>query len=162
MTIYKDIVTGDELLSDSHPIKEDGVCYVVEGTYVTRSSGSVDIGSTSEVAGADEGDAGSATVLNVVDAYRLIETRWDLKSYSSYMNVYLKRVVAAVPADERPVWREQMQKWFQEVKADFGSYRFFLGESNDSEAMTVLMKTGEDGETPFFYYLRHGLKAEAS
>ncbi len=159
MKVYTDVVNGEQLLSDGFPIKEDGLCYVVEGKYVTRT-GAV---SMSGAAGADDtDDAGPApaAVLNVADTHRLVATSYDKRSYAGQVKGYLKKVLEQLPADERSALQQQAKEWVTKVLADFDSYQFLTGENMDPEAMVVLLKTGEDGKTPFLYYIRHGLKAE--
>ncbi|MYS13585.1 translationally-controlled tumor protein [Streptomyces sp. SID4982] len=162
MKVYKDIVGGDELLSDAFAIKEDGPWYVVEGKYVTRAAGAggIDIGGDSEVHHAEEADPSDVTVLNVADAHGLVPTEYSAETYAGQVKRYLKKVSEAVPADERAAWGQEISRRIKAVLADFDSYRFFTGQSMHQEAMVVLMKTGEDGQTPFLYYIRHGLKAE--
>ncbi|MFF7443249.1 hypothetical protein [Streptomyces sp. NPDC008122] len=63
-------------------------------------------------------------------------------------------------ADERTARQQQVQDWFMGVLADFDNCRFFTGESMHPEAMAVLMKTGEDGKTPFPCYIRQELEVE--
>ncbi|MFI5924301.1 translationally-controlled tumor protein [Streptomyces anulatus] len=137
MKAYKDVVNNDELLSEGFPIKEDGVLYMVEGK---------------------SGDHNGTTVFNVVESHGLVETSYDKKNYSGHIAEYLKRLAGTLPEDERDAWRQEAVAWAKKVLADIGSYRFFTGVNMNPEAMVVLMKTGEDGETPFFYYIRHGLK----
>ncbi|MFF8771019.1 translationally-controlled tumor protein [Kitasatospora sp. NPDC015120] len=158
MKLYKDVFSGDELLSDTFPIKEDGVCYVVEGQYIDRPHNTVDIG-----AAAEEEDTESTyrRVLNVVDRHRLVAASYDKKTYTGHIRAYVKRLSEKVPADERATWQQQANEWAKTVLADFDSYQCYTGESNDPEAMVVLMKFSEDGKTPFLYYIRHGLKTEA-
>ncbi|MEU1536183.1 translationally-controlled tumor protein [Streptomyces fagopyri] len=166
MKVYKDVFNGDELLSDSFPIKEDGVCYVVEGKYVTRGPVSIDIGAN-PAADDDTEEEGEekapVTVLNVVDAHRLVETSYDKKNYLGHIKAYLKRVSDKLAADGSDVraWQQQAQEWVKGVVADFDSYRFYTGEQMDPESMVVLLKHGEDGKTPFLYYIRHGLRTES-
>ncbi|WP_176986051.1 hypothetical protein [Streptomyces sp. 2231.1] len=88
-----------------------------------------------------------------------METTYDKKNYTSHIKAYLKRLSERMPADERSEWQQQMQEWVKGVLADFDSYRFFTGAEMDPETMVVLMKTGEDGKTPFLYYIRQGLEA---
>jgi hypothetical protein len=156
MKVYKDVFSGDELLSDSFPIKEDGICYVVEGKHSTRAAGLLDIGGTD----GEEADSIGHTVLNVAEAHRLVATTYEKKNYTGHIKAYLKRITERLPADERIAWQQQAQERIEQVLADFDSYQFFTGESMDPEAMVVLMRTGKDGKTPFLYYIRHGLRAE--
>ncbi|WP_376773519.1 hypothetical protein [Streptomyces nymphaeiformis] len=65
-------------------------------------------------------------------------------------------------ADERTAWQQQIQEGFKGVLADFDNYRFFTGESMNQEAVVVLMKTGEDGETPFLYYIRQDSRSRCT
>ncbi|MGA5193128.1 translationally-controlled tumor protein [Streptomyces exfoliatus] len=162
MKLYKDVVSHDDLLSDDFPIKEDGAVYVVEGKYVTTGAVTVDIGSDAgEVEDDDEPAPDPVTQLNVVTQFSLVETSFDKKSYTAHLKAYLTKVVAErLPADERAAWQEQAAEWGKKVMSDFGSYRFFTGPTMASDALVILVKTGEDGKTPFLYYIRHGLTAE--
>ncbi|EDN97668.1 hypothetical protein SS1G_12522 [Sclerotinia sclerotiorum 1980 UF-70] len=56
MIIYKDIITGDEIISDSYDLKEvDGVVYEVDCSMITVGAVSVDTGANASAEEADEG-----------------------------------------------------------------------------------------------------------
>eukprot|EP01112_Ceratiomyxa_fruticulosa_P011505 TRINITY_DN3122_c0_g1_i2.p1 TRINITY_DN3122_c0_g1~~TRINITY_DN3122_c0_g1_i2.p1 ORF type:complete len:104 (-),score=17.65 TRINITY_DN3122_c0_g1_i2:317-628(-) len=79
MKIYKDIFTGDEMLSDTFKVTEvfGGTIYEVETKMVTKSnSANYDIGANASEEEADEGvdDGQSYSVNNLVDAHQLSET----------------------------------------------------------------------------------------
>ena len=53
-----------------------------------------------------------------------------------------------------------IQKFVKDILGRFDDFQFFVGESMDSEASVALMFYKEDGVTPYFYYMRDGLKEE--
>ncbi|WP_285167028.1 hypothetical protein, partial [Mycobacterium tuberculosis] len=56
MLVYQDLLTGDELLSDSFPYKEieNGVLWEVEGKWVVQGAVDVNIGANPSAEGADD------------------------------------------------------------------------------------------------------------
>lgn len=80
MKIFKDIISEDELCSDSYPMQliHDGLIIEVETKQITRSKvGNIDIGAnpSAEEGGEEEGadgDNDKVTVNNLVDAHQLV------------------------------------------------------------------------------------------
>jgi hypothetical protein len=77
MKVYKDVFTGDELASDSFPMKEieGGLILEFETKQITKTIGNIDIGAnaSAEGGGEDEGvDDGAQTVNNLVDACKIV------------------------------------------------------------------------------------------
>ncbi|AQK67714.1 Translationally-controlled tumor protein-like protein [Zea mays] len=75
MLVYQDLLSGDELLSDSFTYKEleNGVLWEVEGKWVTQGPVDVDIGANpSAEGGEDESvDDTAVKVVDIVDTFRL-------------------------------------------------------------------------------------------
>lgn len=121
MKIFKDVISGDEVGSDSYPITVvDDLYYELEGKVgvhdscgraarrrrspvarhaqmVTVRNGIDDalIGANAS-AEADVEDAGAddgaTSGINIVLAHRLVETQFDKKSYTAYIRAYMKRI----------------------------------------------------------------------
>ncbi|KAI6901603.1 hypothetical protein KC348_g16417, partial [Hortaea werneckii] len=94
MIIYNDLITGDELISDSYNLKEvDGAVYEADCSKITIGGESVDIGANPSAEEADEGaDDSKQQVIDVVHSFRLNETSFDKKSYLSHLKGYMKEV----------------------------------------------------------------------
>ncbi|OXB71415.1 UNVERIFIED_CONTAM: hypothetical protein H355_005402 [Colinus virginianus] len=108
-------------------------------------------------------DAGTETVVDVVDAFRLQETTFSKKEFGVYIKGYMQRVKALLEK-ERPdrvdKFMSGAQALVKKILGGFDDFQFFLGESADCEAAVVFAyyKDGED--SPRLIYIRDGLKEE--
>jgi hypothetical protein len=149
MKVLKDVFSGDELCSDTFPMREEGCVYVIEGKMVTAESGG-DYGiaanadeDAAEGAVADTLDgAAHAQVINFVDSHRLQETQYTKKLYMAYIKAYMQRVKAHLestnPARVAPFMAEA-QAFVKMVIGKFDDFRFFTGVSMDTDAMCPLV-----------------------
>merc|ERR1712209_318097 len=98
MKIYKDVFSGDELFSDTYPIKVvDDCLYVVTGKHITRTEGDIQLeGANASAEGADGDEGGESTSVSGVDIilnHRLTETGFgSKKDYMVYLKDYMKKV----------------------------------------------------------------------
>ena len=172
MKVFIDIFTGDELCSDSYPIKlVDDVYYEVEGKNITESHDIDDllIGGNkapegSEVAEDDGGVASSGTTgINVVLTHKLVETPFDKASFKDWLKTYSKKLKEHLqehaPNRVQP-FQAGMTKVAKEILSKFDEYRFYLGENMNIDGLVVLQYYREDGLTPVFIYFKDGLKEE--
>ncbi|GAB7341754.1 hypothetical protein MBLNU457_g0087t1 [Dothideomycetes sp. NU457] len=164
MIIYKDIITGDELLSDSYDLKEiEGVAYEADCRKITIGNDNIDIGANPSAEEADEGlEEGQTQVIDVVHSFRLQETSFDKKSYLGHLKGYMKKVKEAMKekgaSDEDVATFEKGASTFaKKIVGNFKDYEFFIGESMDPDGMVVLLNYREDGVTPFVTIWKHGL-----
>jgi len=175
MIIYKDIVSGDEIVSDTWHMKEiDDVVYEIDCKKVNKSGDvNVDIGANPSAEEADEGVESSVSqVIDVVDAFRLnflgdeaSGTRLfgTKKDYAAQLKTYMKKVVEKLKekgADEDAIKKFQTgaQGYFSKVIGpNFKDYDFYVGESMDTDGMVALLNYREDGVTPFLTIWKHGL-----
>ena len=69
----QDIVTGDEIISDTYNLKEiDDVVYEVDCKKVTKGADNIDIGANPSAEEQEEAlDEGTKQVIDVVDGFRL-------------------------------------------------------------------------------------------
>merc|ERR1739841_373554 len=136
MIIYNDLITGDELISDSYNLKEvDGAVYEADCSKITIGGESVDIGANPSAEEADEGaDDSKQQVIDVVHSFRLNETSFDKKSYLSHLKGYMKEV---------------KQKMKDNGAGDDQVNEFQSGESMNPDGMVILLNYREDGMTPY-------------
>ncbi|EGP90135.1 unnamed protein product [Zymoseptoria tritici ST99CH_1A5] len=165
MIIYKDLITDDELISDSYDLKEiDGIVYEADCKKITIGDDNIDIGANPSAEEADEGTESNAqTVLDVVHSFRLNETQFDKKQYLSHLKTYMKKVKEAMKAngasDETVAEFEKGASGFaKKVIGNFKDYEFLIGENMDPDGMVVLLNYREDGVTPYVTVWKHGLK----
>jgi len=167
MIIYKDIITGDELISDSYDVKEiDGAVYEADCKKIQVGGENVDIGANPSAEEGDEGvDDTKETVIDVVYSFRLNETSFDKKSYLSHLKGYMKAVkekMKASGASDEAVkeFETGASGYAKKIVANFKDYEFFIGESMDPDGMVILLNYREDGVTPYITIWKHGLKEE--
>jgi len=164
MIIYKDLITGDEIISDSYNLKEiDGVAYEADCSKITVGADNIDIGANPSAEEADESTEDAAqTVIDVVHSFRLNETSFDKKSYLSHLKQYMKKVKEGLKergaSDEEIATFEKGASTFaKKIVANFKDYEFLIGESMDPDGMVILLNYREDGVTPFVTVWKHGL-----
>jgi len=165
MIIYKDLITGDEIISDSYNLKEvDGVAYEADCSKITIGADNIDIGANPSAEGGDDEDADdqSQTVIDVVHSFRLNETSFDKKSYLSHLKQYMKKVKEGLKErgasdEEVTAFEKGAQGFAKKIIANFKDYEFLIGESMDPDGMVILLNYREDGVTPFVTVWKHGL-----
>ncbi|KAF5663672.1 hypothetical protein FHETE_7377 [Fusarium heterosporum] len=165
MLIYKDILNGDELISDSYDIKEvDGVVYEADCAMIEEGGVNVDIGANASAEeAAEEMDDNVVKVNNIVSSFRLQSTSFDKKGYLAYLKGYMKAVKAKLqetgaPADTITAFEKGAQGFVKnKILANFKDYEFYTGESMDPDGMVVLLNYREDGVTPYITVWKHGL-----
>jgi len=164
MIIFKDIITGDEIISDSYDVKEvDGAVYEADCTKIKVGGEQFDTGANASTEEAEEGAEDSVqTVIDVVHSFRLNETSFDKKSYLTHLKDYMKKVKAAMK--EKGASDEEVKKfetgassYAKKIVANFKDYEFFIGESMDPDGMVILLNYREDGVTPFVTVWKAGL-----
>ncbi|KAJ3509067.1 hypothetical protein NM208_g15720 [Fusarium decemcellulare] len=165
MIIFKDILTGDELISDSYDLKEiDGIVYEADCAMIEEGGVSVDIGANASAEEAEEAlDDQVTKVNNIVNSFRLQSTSFDKKSFLTYLKGYMKAVKAALqeknaPADTITAFEKGAQTYVKEkLLPNFKDFEFYTGESMNPDGMVVLLNYREDGVTPYIIVWKHGL-----
>jgi len=170
MIIYKDIFTGDELISDAFDMTlVDDIVYRVECSMITvRKGADVDIGANASTEEAAETlEDGQETVNNVVHSFRLTQTGFDRKSYISYLGGYMRGVKARLidngaSPEEVKAFEDGAKKFVgTEMKGPlFKGWDFYIGESMDVNGMVVLLNFMPGSTTPYMIFWKHGLKEE--
>ncbi|WBW74753.1 translationally controlled tumor protein-like protein Tma19/Tpt1 [Schizosaccharomyces osmophilus] len=166
MLLFKDVISGDELVSDAYGLKEvDDIVYEADCQMVTiKQGGDIDIGANpSAEEGGDGAEEGTETVNNLVYSFRLNPTSFDKKSYMSYIKGYMKAIKGRLQEknpERLPIFEKKAVEYVKKILANFNDYDFFIGESMDPDAMVVLMNYREDGITPYMTFFKDGLDAE--
>jgi hypothetical protein len=169
MRVWKDIISGDEMVSDSFPYSEafDGACLEVKAQFVTKKENE-DFGlkaNTEE--GEDESavDDKTVTVIDVVDSLRLAEISLDKKGFMAYIKGYLKaikeKLEASGKADRVAPFQKGATELVKYLVSKWDEVQIWTGESGNWDAGFgySLMKEDSDSGPTFFYFL-DGLKQE--
>ncbi|KAK7409499.1 hypothetical protein QQX98_008349 [Neonectria punicea] len=167
MLIYKDIITGDELLSDSYDLKFNGAVIEADCAMIVEGEVEINIGANASAEETEEtgGNNEVMKVNNIVHSFRLQSTNFDKKSYKLYIKGYLKRVRAKLVengATEEAIKtfeKETGEFYTQTLIPDFAKYEFFTGESMDPDGMVVLLNYRPDNVTPYVIIWKHGVEA---
>ncbi|THG03960.1 hypothetical protein TEA_027630 [Camellia sinensis var. sinensis] len=177
MLVYQDLLTGDELLSDSFPYKEihNGVLWEVEGKWVVQGAVDVDIGAnpSAEGGGEDEGvDDQTVKVVDIVDTFRLQEQPpFDKKLFVAYIKKYIKLLTPKLEGDKQDEFKKNIEGATKFLLSKLSDLQLggnlmklnmlfcsFVGESMHDDS-TIVFAYYKDGATdPTFLYFGHGLK----
>eukprot|EP00092_Neocalanus_flemingeri_P041484 GFUD01045171.1.p1 GENE.GFUD01045171.1~~GFUD01045171.1.p1 ORF type:complete len:173 (-),score=66.64 GFUD01045171.1:348-866(-) len=170
MKIYKDVFSGDELFSDTYPMKlVDGCMYEIYGKHITRCEGEVKLaGSNASAEEADEGsESNSVSGVDLVLNHRLVETGFgSKKDYTIYLKDYMKKIVKYLEdnnkADQVDEFKKNINGVMKELLGKFKDLSFYTGENMDSEAMILIMdyREHEGEERPVILAFKHGLEEE--
>ncbi|CAD6887801.1 unnamed protein product [Tilletia controversa] len=160
MLVYTDLITGDEMASDSFDLKlVDDIVFEVDSQLITLKEGEVDIGGNPSAEEADEGvEDGSKTVNNFGNAFSLQPTSFDKKTYLTYLKGYMKEIKSKLPEDRVPAFEKGAAAFAKKVVANFKDYEFFTGESMNPDGMVAMLNYREDGVTPYWILWKDGLK----
>ncbi|MET8631005.1 translationally-controlled tumor protein [Kitasatospora sp. NPDC004669] len=168
MIIYKDVISGDELFTDSFPVTESGNgVEKVQSRYI-RVSRDDDLGAALESETSPAHDVakedGQDTVIDIVHAHSLQKIPFDKKSYETYINGYIKRLKAKL-SEKSPgraaTFEQQAAAHVKGVLTNFGDYSFYTGASNDNhEGMVIAASSPSEGAAPVFVFFLDGLWEE--
>ncbi|XP_070832390.1 translationally-controlled tumor protein homolog isoform X1 [Chaetodon trifascialis] len=168
MIIYKCVISGDEMFSDTFKVKvsDNEIFYEVEGKSVTRKDSIDDalLGANPSAEGeAEAADESSVSGIDIVLNHKLVETSFDKKSYLPYMKEYMK----AIKAHLQETNPERVEKFMADAPAavkmilgDIKNFQFFTGESMNTDGMVALLNYREDGITPYMLFFKDGLLIE--
>ncbi|GAV74917.1 TCTP domain-containing protein [Cephalotus follicularis] len=164
MLVYQDLLTGDELLSDSFPYKEieNGILWEVEGKWVTQGAVDVDIGANPSAEGAedDEGvDDQAVKVVDIVDTFRLQEQPpFDKKQFVAYIKKFIKVLTPKLDEENQTKFKKNIEGATKYLLSKLSDLQFFVGESMHDDSTLVLAYYKEGATDPTFLYFAHSLK----
>ncbi|RHZ53244.1 translationally-controlled tumor protein [Aspergillus thermomutatus] len=175
MIIYKDIISGDEVLADTFNIKEvDGVLYECDcRKYLKRKNEDFELeGANPSAEGGDEdagGEGEEVMVHDIEDQFRLVwlKTEEGMKPskehFKTHLKTYMKKVLTKLqekgaPAEEIDAFKKGAPAAVKKILANYDNYDVLMGQSMDGDAMHVLIDFREDGVTPYATLWKHGLE----
>ena len=179
MKIFKDIVTGDEMLSDTFQMTleyEDAIIKVPSKNRPKDDLGNVDVGcgdAFGKPEGEDEAPAqeGVEMVLDVVANSELKQVNMSKKEFMAYIKDYFKKVIAYLEengkSDRVDGFKKGAQAFIKFIVPKYDEIELYTGangENDDGEivgAVCVSYWEDESAKGPMYYFFIDGLKEEA-
>ncbi|KAL1967425.1 hypothetical protein VTN77DRAFT_3210 [Rasamsonia byssochlamydoides] len=175
MIIYKDILSGDELLSDTYKIKEvDGVLWETDCRKYLKGAETFQLEGANPSATGEDDEGGDAEgvqtmVHDIEEQFRLVWLKQEegMKPSKEAFKAHLKSYVKAInnKLKERGASEETIKEFqtgattaVKKILANYDNYDVFMGQSMDGNAMHVLIDFREDGVTPYATLWKHGLE----
>ncbi|CAL4982847.1 unnamed protein product [Urochloa decumbens] len=152
MLVYQDLLTGDELLSDSFPYREleNGVLWEVDGKWVVQGAVDVDIGANpSAEGGEDEG---------VDDQAVKEQPAFDKKQFVTFIKRYIKNLTAKLEPEKAEEFKKGIEGATKFLLGKLKDLQFFVGESMHDDGSLVFAYYKDGATDPTFLYFAHGLK----
>lgn len=175
MIVYRDVITGDEMLSSAYPLRqvvdEEGnevaglMC--CSSKMIAKGGDDIDIG-CGNAFGGDAGDDGPSTtemVNNVIESFQYNETQIGTAAdFKAWIKDYMNSVRNFMREKGKP--KEEIQAFMAMAPGiakfflkRFSDVQFYLGPSFNPESMVFSIYA--DGETtPDFYFIMPGFTAE--
>ncbi|CAL9181243.1 unnamed protein product [Musa hybrid cultivar] len=161
MLVYQDLLTADELLSDSFHCKEieNGMLWEVQGKWVVKGAIDVDIGANpSAEGGEDDGvDDSAVKVVDIVDTFRLQAT-FDKKQFVTYMKRYIKLLTPKLDEEKQELFKKHIEGATKFLLSKLKDLQFFVGESMHDDGSMVFAYYKDGATDPTFLYFAYGLK----
>ncbi|KAJ3055177.1 Translationally-controlled tumor protein [Quaeritorhiza haematococci] len=138
MLLFRDVITGDEVVSDAYKMIEvNDIAYEVDCKMITIKKGAdVDIGANPSAEGGEDDDGvlgeDMETVNNVVYSFRLQSTSFDKKSYMTYIKGYMKAVKAYLQEnkpDRVGAFEKAATPFIKKILENFKDYEFYTTEN---------------------------------
>jgi len=173
MKVYQDIISGDELCSDSYPCKVvDDIAYEFEAKTIKISNKIDDSliggnaaspeggdGEPSEDAGVDDNEE---SVINIVHAHKLQKIPMSKQDFMTWAKQYFKELLSRLEksSPERvDLFKAKSAKFLKEqILAKFDQWDIYTGESMNGDAGLMLMNFRDDGITPYFCLFKDGIR----
>eukprot|EP00922_Rhytidocystis_sp_ex-Travisia-forbesii_P000176 GHVS01000276.1.p1 GENE.GHVS01000276.1~~GHVS01000276.1.p1 ORF type:complete len:202 (+),score=35.94 GHVS01000276.1:77-607(+) len=174
MIVYKDIISGDEICSDSYqqmpPYDDESlldVAFEVKSNRIAKGGDNFGISHNTEAddeSGATTtGDESKKMVIDIIDSFKLQESPFSKKDFQLYIKDYMVRIKAKL-AEENP---HRVDKFMNGVKTvvmkilgEFDEYTFYTGESFNPEAGLVYSRFVGEEIAPRFMFFVDGIKEE--
>ncbi|KAK2813881.1 hypothetical protein FQN50_000282 [Emmonsiellopsis sp. PD_5] len=172
MIIYKDIISGDEILSDTFKIIEapGGVLWEVDCKKYVKGKENFKLegaNPSAEDGGDDEGDDDTPgeMVHDIEDQFQLNWLKDDKPSkeqFKAHLKSYVKKVNNKLKEDGAS---EETIKAFQagaagavkKILGNYDNYDVLMGKEMNPDGMHVLIDFRDDGVTPYATIWKHGL-----
>jgi hypothetical protein len=181
MKIFKDIVGGDEMLSDTFQMTleyEDAIIKVPSKNRPKDDLGNVDIGCGNAFGGGEAeeeqpatGGEGVEMVLDVVANSELKQVNMSKKEFMAYIKDYFKKIVTYLEEngkkDRVDGFKKGAQAFIKYIIPKYDEIELYTGangENDDGEivgGICISYWENEEAKGPMFYFFKDGLKEEA-
>ncbi|XP_056690909.1 translationally-controlled tumor protein homolog [Spinacia oleracea] len=166
MIIYEDLISGDELLSDSYNSKElfNGCLWEVQGKWVVKDSRiDVNIRANPSAEGGAEDDVvddnHGVKVVDIVDNFRLQEKPpYDKKQFVAWVKGYIKNLIGKLEAEKANEFKKNVEAATKFLMSKLKELQFFVGESKNDDGSMVMAYYKDGAIDPTFLYFAHGLE----
>jgi len=175
MIVYKDLISGDEMITGAYKqnpvLDKDGV--VVEGMFEVESSmkvkgaESIDIGCGNSFGGGEEEVDNSVEKVNdIIDSFMYTEVPFGSKSeFKEYLKDYVRSVRAKLkekgtPQPEIKDFMAQAPGMVKFLLVKFSDMQTFAGESLTAEGGMAFGYYKDGAHCPSFVYITKSLVAE--
>ena len=180
MKIFKDIVGGDEMLSDTFQMTvefDDAILKVPSKNRPKDDFGDVDIGCGNEFGGGEKEEdpqpapGGVEMVLDVVANSELKQVNMSKKEFLAYIKDYFKKIVTYLEengkSDRVEGFKKGAQAFIKFIIPHFDDLELYTGAHGENEDGDIVggicISYWEDDQAkgPMFYFFKDGLKEEA-
>ena len=163
MKVFKDIISGDELCSDSYPHKLtcNDACLEVKARYVKKGGDQIQIASDDVL----EDDENLETVVDIVDAFKLNEITLSKKDFVAWVKGFLgtvsKHLESKGKTERIPEFKKGATELTKLIMGQYDEFQVFTGPSYNMEgALAFCYQKEQDDEGPTFVYFQDSLKEE--
>ncbi|RMD41409.1 hypothetical protein DV735_g3692, partial [Chaetothyriales sp. CBS 134920] len=168
MIIYTDLLTGDEVFSDTYKVKDVGNgLWEIDGALVTVGNENIQLeGANPSAEGEDAeegGESGGEKKLDLEHNFRWVKIEGlDKKSYTGDIKKYMKALVEKLKEvgkgdDEIKEFQTGAAAAVKKILGNWSNYDVYKGESLGDNGMYFLVDYREDGVTPYATIFKHGL-----
>lgn len=172
MIIFHDLLTGDEMFSDTFKYEEveDGLLYRVIGAHVSEKTTISDsmIGGNASAEGQGEDEAADGAVvnrgINIALYHKLESAPMAKKDYKPTIKDYCGRLVKKLKElgkdDEAKAFQKSASKFIPKLLSDYDSYETYMVSSYDVNAQLPLLKWEDNETVPVMFFFKAGLVGE--
>ncbi|KAJ5304004.1 uncharacterized protein N7443_003664 [Penicillium atrosanguineum] len=157
MIVYRDIVSGDDIVNDHFTLEQDGSVLVTCACRELPKT-PTNIKDMAE----DNGYNDSVTVYDIEETFNLVRHKPEKADFKTRLNSYLKAVARQIAANGAS--RETLREFqsgqgpaIKKIMDNWDNFDVFMTPSMDVQGMYVLIGYREDG-IPYATFWKHGLK----
>ena len=181
MKIFKDIVSGDEMLSDTFQMTfeyDDAIIKVPSKNRPKDDLGNVDIGCGNAFGGGEAeeepaaaGGEGVEMVLDVVANSELKQVNMSKKEFMAYIKDYFKKIIAYLEEngkkDRVDGFKKGAQAFIKYIIPKYDEIELYTGANGENEdgeivgGICISYWENDEDKGPMFYFFKDGLKEEA-
>ena len=171
MIVYKDIFTGDEVLSDSFPVKKiEGVEGLLEAeSAMVAVGGDVDIGCGNAFGGGGEEEEVDSDVvkennISGSSGFGYMEMPFGSKNeFKQWFKEYVRKLRqelkgSGTPVEEIKKFMDEAPVFFKWLLEKFDDLQFFVSKSMNPDGGIIFSYYKDGAMTPTFIYIEKGYK----